>query len=375
VGNKAVARWLSHGSRTAAATAPSVQRTPTGDGSKKRPHDAGGGTGGNKRSQRNIESFFTKQTPPSTQPAHPYNQTTMSPTEWFDAFHKALREKFARSDNDWQVHGAGADTIATKNDKPAELHKYENQPEVESLRWISTVVRNYLVANKKKPTEVQAAIGDKGHLLVSTNNKDSNKYLVDHLPPPGQKSANGLSPVVSFMHTVLKNAQSAATETRAAVLDRDKRHSENLDKLTQEELTKNTEDAVPVRYQKVLDAINKGVIVATRGDNLHAELRIRLHNGGETPQFLAGTKRPCSDCFSVLYPNTPETRLDEPDAIRPGPYFFPKGLSADLRPEGEPEAKAEELFNRINTNVHRTYRSKARDGSEFYDHGSDSEPD
>ncbi|WP_416974851.1 DUF4157 domain-containing protein [Streptomyces sp. 4F14] len=289
-------------------------------------------------------------------------------------FIAALTEKF-RSSGEWTVSANGK--YAIRNETQSGPHDYQNEPEVESLRWISTVMKRYLIADGMDPTEVQAAIGDKGDLIISTNKKEVNEYLNKRLGDGRSLIGTALEsgPVTEQGWEKERPAGSPSDEkSKEAAVGRERRHFEKLGLLTSQE-----DAEVSARYRRVLDAFGTGVVVASDGDpGLHAERRIKIRNGNKTPDYLAGTKRPCATCFSELYPEASEGDIDNPNAVRPGIFFFDEWSNVGI-PEYQdsltrtPSQRANDMFNRINKKVPRTHVSKAKNGAIVRGTGSDSD--
>lgn len=290
-------------------------------------------------------------------------------------FIAALSAQFAQSGR-WTVRDTARGKIAIRNQKESGPHDYTDEPEVESLRWISTVVKRYLIADGEDPVEVQAAIGDKGELIIAANNRRANEYLFKQVN-------DGMSFVGAALQKGPVSEEDWAREqkggptdegTKNAAVGRENRHFTGLGMLH------SGQDAeVAERYRRVLGAIGEGVVVAADGDSgLHAERRIRIRNGNRTPEHLAGTKRPCATCFSELYPGKSEEDLDAPDAVRPGIFFFDTWSNVGIEEYKDsltslPSQRATAMFRRIDGNVPRTHVTRARNGKIVPGTGSDSD--
>ncbi|MGW7521853.1 hypothetical protein ACWGJ2_40440, partial [Streptomyces sp. NPDC054796] len=248
---------------------------------------------------------------------------------------------------------------------------YENHPEVQGLRWISTVTRKFLADNNHTAIEVQAALGSNGKLILAATDSDSNYILVDLLEKQG---------VEDLLGHMLAGAQPARhfaymkPEERARA-DRTNRHLDaargmhNAGKSSQAHA-----------HQGITTALSAGVVIAARGGSgRHAERRILAYNDNQTPKYLGGTKRPCATCFQILYPEAAGKDLDDDNgAVRPGRFNSSWNANLDV-PEYEdtkdvtPKARAQSLFDRIDKAVPRTYASRTRSGAVVRDVDSDSE--
>lgn len=364
-GNAAVVGMLGRGGRPGPASSAGgvhVQRAPSGT-KRKREREPGQGT---------LMQFGI-----GAQLAAELEQAkAATPDQRHAMFLRALSAKFTDSGR-WSVRDTARGKIAVRNEKTSGPHDYQNEPEVESLRWISTVVKRYLIADGQDPTEVQAAISDKGDLLIAANNRAANTYLKEKVN--GGMSFIGTAlrttPVTEEQWEREKGGSRDALSKKAAA-GREKRHFESLGTLHDQ-----NQPEVAERYRKVLDAIGRDVVVADDGDSgLHAERRIRIRNGNRTPDHLAGTKRPCATCFSKLYPEKSEEDLEAPDAVRPGIFFFDKWSNVGISEYEDsvtraPSQRANDMFNRIDRNVPRTYVTRARNGAIVRGGGSDSEPE
>ncbi|MCL9796276.1 eCIS core domain-containing protein [Frankia sp. AgKG'84/4] len=290
-------------------------------------------------------------------------------------FIAALSEKFAQSDG-WTVRDTARGKIAIRNQKESGPHDYMDEPEVESLRWISTVVKRYLIADGEDPVEVQAAIGDKGELIVAANNRQANAYLFRQVNDGMSFIGTALQKGPVTEEDWVKEQKGGTTDegTKNAAVGRENRHFTGLGMLHSGQDPK-----VAERYRKVLGAIGEGVVVADNGDSgLHAERRICIRNGNRTPGHLAGTKRPCATCFSKLYPGKSEEDLDAPDAVRPGIFFFDKWSNVGIEEYKDtltslPSQRAAAMFRQIDGNVPRTHVTRARNGKIVPGAGSDSD--
>jgi Domain of unknown function (DUF4157) len=299
-------------------------------------------------------------------------------------FIEELCAKFNAS-NGWAVKGSGDKMYAIRNDTQSGPHDYKDAPEVESLRWISTVVKRYLINDGQNPGEVQAAIGDSGRdsgkLIIAANTIGANNYLNsqigDGMSFVGTALESGPLTGEQFDQEWEKGRKPEGLADRKieeAAVGREGRHFRKLGLLHSR-----VDDDVSRRYRKVLDTIGEGVVVATGGKpGLHAERRIRIHNNNVTPEHLAGTKRPCATCFSELYPEASKEDIDKPDAIRSGVFFFNEWSNVDVLEYDDsliktPSQRANSLFRRIDDKVRRTHMSKSRNGANALGNGSDSD--
>jgi hypothetical protein len=291
----------------------------------------------------------------------------MSRAERRGKFLGELRKSFR--DGGWRiVQKAGAEFSARKDEKKVEPHSHERQPEVEGLRWVSTVTKRYLAGKNFNAVEVQAAIGRDGKLIVAANDRNSNGHLRWLMAEGGVQDLIGY--MLEQQGPVVSRPGSDEEKVRT---DRAKRHVGAA-----KEMHRQGKAGAAHRHEGISSAIARGIVIPPlTGDGIHAEMRILEYNNKETPPYLAGTKRPCATCFEALYPGGSGADLDEETSVRPGEFYSSEEANSHV-PEykdtirATPEERAHQLFDRINAAVPRTYTS-ARNGTSIRGLGSDSE--
>ncbi|ACU37363.1 hypothetical protein Amir_3469 [Actinosynnema mirum DSM 43827] len=275
-----------------------------------------------------------------------------------NAFIRALRTEFG--DNGWSWSGSAPNgeesfraTAPTKQSKPKD---FSGEPEVQALRWVSSVVKSYLDMGDPKesqhwplnPVEVQSAIGGDGTLIIAANDQSSNARLQSL----AGRASSGKALLDTFLERNATRGTSLAkpSEHREEIEKRLHRHHENLKELLSKE---------PASHSAVMEALKRKITVASNGDAaLHAERRIAERNQG-TPQFIAGTKRPCVSCFMANYPNGSELH---PGIFHSGPASnvdideYRNGMNNNSDEEAREWAKR--LFQRmVDAGVTSTYQT------------------
>lgn len=188
-------------------------------------------------------------------------------------------------------------------------HTFDEQPETQALRWISSVVKVYLQNGdpdrkvpKSNPIEVQAGITG-GRMVISANDRPSAENLHDLVGRAGGDMAGLLAAMANKNRAQVWPAP-GLPEAKEPIENRLERHHTQLTGAIENGLE---------HYGQVLTAIRK-VEVAHRGvPGLHAERRIYGYLEDKLPEVMAGTKRPCATCYMLLYPNNPD--------IRPGVFY------------------------------------------------------
>ncbi|NEB01904.1 DUF4157 domain-containing protein [Streptomyces sp. SID13726] len=270
-------------------------------------------------------------------------QKPLSEEQSLNLFTKELMSAF-RGNGKWKVEKGDQGWIArTKEEGVSKVRKYDEEPEVEGLRWISSVIKAYM--HGSDPVEVQAAIGEDGKLVVAANSSGANKALVDLLRE--RESAEEL-----LLEMVGDRSKLVAYRGKPDIFNRADRHYGKAEGVFAE---RDDSDGELARHHMILSAIGKGLAVAAEGgSDLHAELRIVKREGGKVPPYMGGTKRPCASCFTELYPGGSET-------VRPGVFYFSKAVFAGTQEyanrAGKEKEAAAELFTRIDKNVAKTYKS------------------
>ncbi|MFF4156181.1 hypothetical protein [Streptomyces sp. NPDC001678] len=198
---------------------------------------------------------------------------------------------------------AGADTAGLKSGAAAYKaapgnvvapHSYRSEPEKQALRWIASITMKHLNAMRKPPVEVQAAL-HAGALYIAANTKDANEAL--------KGLADGRTGK-EFLDRLIKD--NPADQAQLAL------YTGRVDRHTEKARTRLVGPPTS-EYAPVFEALGKPVVVAAAGtDGRHAERRI-AELAGETPQYIAGTKRPCVSCYMKLFSGTPD---------RPGPFWL-----------------------------------------------------
>jgi hypothetical protein len=150
---------------------------------------------------------------------------------------------------------------------------YTDTPELQYLRWVSTMAYGYLLAKKKNPVEIQV-LWDGKTLYVSANFLDANRILRD-------SDEEWMNPISGSIHSKID--------------ERYQRH--------QKELSKCSAPSGLIRKLKEhkIEYIDDGIKVEK-----HAEIRLveywrdRVHNGSAQTIYVAGIKRPCLACYCRL---------------------------------------------------------------------------
>lgn len=355
---------------TAVQRATPVQRAPSSQGQKRKHSDTDG-------QQRKIHHFFP---PGSGQQSGTEDLdevkriATLSPEVRQQEFLDKLRAAFINGG--WQIgRSSKGEEYAHKDQGLSRTHDYQNEPEVEGLRWISTVTKRYLINKGYNPQEVQAAIGNNGKLVIAANADKANKHLADESIRKGDLIGWMLNTDKLTPEQAKKEHENDTQARTQARVGRESRHFAGL-----ENVHKEKGPDVPTRYGALLSAIKLGVVIAQEGaDGMHAERRIRKFNGNTTPPYLAGTKRPCATCFSELYPEgSPKDEETGKDTVRPGKFIFNERSNIGIREYQDsevttPARRASSLFERVNEAITQTYESTARNNATVYGIGSDSE--
>ncbi|MFD9561351.1 DUF4157 domain-containing protein [Streptomyces sp. NPDC059994] len=238
-------------------------------------------------------------------------------------FLRLLRSHF--SGGKWKIEKStpeGDFEAATKERGKSKAHSYEDQPQVRRLRWISTVIKEYLTTVKLPPIEVQAAIDDSGRLIVAANDKSANEHLAELAANGGATDSLGHM----LGNAARPEARAGSAMDERARVDRVNRHFDQASDMHS--------GAAPVPAA-LRTALAQGMVVAAGGaPGQHAELRILASNNGKTPPYLGGTKRPCATCLATLYPHgSPKGGEGRSWCAREGsiPGRTPTGRSRDTR--------------------------------------------
>lgn len=266
-------------------------------------------------------------------------------TKHEEQFAKALIRAFEESDDPkWTVQKWSANNLTNfraflRGGERSPARSFEGQREVQSLTWISTIIKEYLEKElKESPGEMQAAVGDIGRLIISTNRNRTNERVKELVARHGASGmllhmiqANQVNQEINPVPDVPANLWPGSWERRTAEFHQWERARivEHQDKAKNRLVTK--ADPKAREYKLVHEAIAKGVDVPdSKGvqDGLHAERRIAHHNG-RTPSFMAGTKRPCISCTLALH-------KDPKTGARPGAFFggTPSNIGLDLYQPG-----------------------------------------
>ncbi|GAA4096427.1 hypothetical protein GCM10022284_37860 [Streptomyces hundungensis] len=215
---------------------------------------------------------------------------------------------------------------------------YRGEPDKQAMRWVATVVKNYLTDYGANPVEIQAAVHE-GALYIAGNTAASNSMLAEHLE--GLSGSAFLKKVLEEYPAETSHLNSGNAEGRLA------RHTDKTDKRI---VGDDVDAAVADKYKNVIAALTKPVTVASDGeDGYHAERRIVSHLTGDgpdqvIPDSLAGTKRPCVSCYANLFIGT-ETR--------PGPLWI--SGAANIEMAGYSAKNAPLFVSRVDQAVGNTY--------------------
>ncbi|MCF0078915.1 DUF4157 domain-containing protein [Streptomyces lomondensis] len=215
-------------------------------------------------------------------------------------------------------HGSGSNIRPERSFEPDRVEQ--------ALRWISTVVFNYLNDHGKEPVEVQtgvatvdsdeavepnAAPAKKYELYISSNKDAANKALSDLY--------EGKSNARAFLTEILTSNKANAD----ARTPREKRHAEKVSR----RLLESREGME--RYGEVLQALAGPVRVPgkredPKEDGMHAERRIMesAPQGSIANNRIAGVKRPCMVCYMELFAGD--------DTKRPGPFWPSRSSSIGI---------------------------------------------
>ncbi|PKV83222.1 uncharacterized protein DUF4157 [Streptomyces sp. TLI_146] len=286
-------------------------------------------------------------------------------------FLRLLRGHFSASGGKWKIEKStpeGDFEAATRERGKAKAHGYEDQPQVRRLRWISTVIKEYLTTVKLPPIEVQAAIDDSGRLVVAANDKSANEHLAELAANGG--ATDSLGHMLGNADRPQARAGSAMDER--ARIDRVNRHFDQASDMHS--------GAAPVPAA-LRTALAQGMVVAAGGESgQHAELRILASNNGKTPPYLGGTKRPCATCFATLYPHGSPKGGDGKELVRPGRFYSREDANRTVPGYKDsttvsPKDRAQQVFAWIDKSVAQTYDSFARNNALLRGQGSDSDTD
>lgn len=286
-------------------------------------------------------------------------------------FLRLLRGHFSASDGKWKIEKStpeGDFEAATKERGKAKAHSYEDQPQVRRLRWISTVIKEYLTTVKLPPVEVQAAIDDSGRLVVAANDKRANEHLAELAANGGATDSLGHM----LGNAARPQARPGSAMDERARVDRVNRHFDQASDMHS--------GAAPVPAA-LRTALAQGMVVAAGGTpGLHAELRILASNNGKTPPYLGGTKRPCATCFATLYPHGSPKSGDGKELVRPGRFYSREDANRTVPGYKDsttvsPKDRAQQVFAWIDKSVAQTYDSYARNNALLRGQGSESDSD
>ncbi|MET9366008.1 DUF4157 domain-containing protein [Streptomyces sp. NPDC006632] len=239
-----------------------------------------------------------------------------------------------------QAAGYKSSTAAYKahDENTMAPRSYRGEPDKQAMRWVATVVKNYLTDYGANPVEIQAAVHE-GALYIAGNTTASNSLLADHL--------EGLSGS-AFLKKVLEEYPAEAAHLNSGNADgRLARHTDKTDKRI---VGDNVDAAAADKYKNVITALSKPVTVASGGDDgYHAERRIVSHLSGDGPEqvipdSLAGTKRPCVSCYANLFIGTD---------TRPGPLWI--SGAANIEMAGYSAKNASRFVSRVDEAIGNTY--------------------
>ncbi|MFC0842579.1 DUF4157 domain-containing protein [Streptomyces noboritoensis] len=286
-------------------------------------------------------------------------------------FLRLLRGHFSAPGGKWKIEKStpeGDFEAATKERGKAKAHSFEEQPQVRRLRWISTVIKEYLTTVELPPVEVQAAIDASGRLIVAANDKSANDHLAELAASGGATDALGHM----LGNAARPQARAGAAMDERARVDRVNRHFDQASDMHS--------GAAPVPAA-LRTALAQGMVVAAAGTpGQHAELRILASNNGKTPPYLGGTKRPCATCFATLYPHGSPKGGDGKDLVRPGRFYSREDANRTVPGYKDsttvsPKDRAQQVFAWIDRSVAHTYDSYARNNALLRGQGSESDSD
>ncbi|QSS95497.1 DUF4157 domain-containing protein [Streptomyces sp. M54] len=215
---------------------------------------------------------------------------------------------------------------------------YEGEPDKQAMRWVSTVVKNYLTKKGQDPREIQAAVHG-GELYIAGNTTAANLLLASRV--------EGLSGS-AFLKEVLEEYPTNSDDLLRG--DAEGRLARHSDKTHKRIANDSGDEAVNAKYANVIKALAEPVTVASGGEEgYHAERRIVDHLTGDKsekaiPNSLAGTKRPCVSCYVNLFIDA-ETR--------PGPLWI-SGVS-NIGMPGYSAKKAEQFVSYVDNLIGNTY--------------------
>ncbi|MCK9921977.1 DUF4157 domain-containing protein [Frankia sp. AgPm24] len=215
---------------------------------------------------------------------------------------------------------------------------YEGDRDKQAMRWVSTVVKNYLQMEGENPIEIQAAVHE-GKLYIAGNTTAANSLLASHM--------HGLSGS-EFLKKVLKEYPTDSDDLLGGnAKGRLARHSDKTDKRIAND---SADAAVTAKYADAIKALAGPVTVASDGeDGYHAERRIVDHLTGDKsekviPNSLAGTKRPCVSCYANLFIGK---------EARPGPLWV--SGAANIGMPGYSAKNAGRFVSRVDDVIGDTY--------------------
>ncbi|MCS0605585.1 DUF4157 domain-containing protein [Streptomyces sp. LP11] len=316
-----------------------------------------------------VQRTFIQRAPRSS--SDEFDDGGFTEQDLFDSgrarFVTLLYGEFVRSGR-WDVSGTqGPDgiiahfTASKRPKKRSRPRAFAETPQVKELRRVSTAIKAYLRNQGFNPVEVQAGIGTRGQLLVAANDTSSNNHLQNMFRHTGAAQVLG-----TMIEDTRQNGLPGEPRNQQEIHERgDRQHRKVKPQLDS-----------PLNLPALRGALAAGITVATDGEaGLHAERRIAARNGGVVPDHLGGTKRPCPSCVAVLYPEGDQ-------GVHPGIFRsddvsnigFPEYDHNDL---GNEEARAQSMFQKINSVVENTYVTVTKRGVEVPEVGSesDSEPD
>jgi Domain of unknown function (DUF4157) len=279
----------------------------------------------------------------------------------------------------WEQHGAGQSltlhlpgeenkkseenkTTSGRPNRKQEIYKdsqnirepksYSDNRTMQSMRWISTLAKNYLNAE-----EVQATVID-NTMYISANQNKHNKLL--------RELAGKHNTGKAFAKALVDDRGKPETDATGRLT----RHARKL-----EEQVANAPDDDTGYYAEIASmSVKVPDDVSKDDDGLHAERRLSKLPGF-APEKTIGVKRPCVVCYSELYAVV-NAGLDKGNlVVYPGPLWPSKAANKGMPGEQKTVAEYAEYLHETVKEAGGTYISFTKDEKYSWDYNTDSDTD
>ncbi|MBB5159853.1 hypothetical protein BJ970_007453 [Saccharopolyspora phatthalungensis] len=279
----------------------------------------------------------------------------------------------------WKTHGGGQSLTLHLTRAPEETEKtaatkveqiyggssnirkpksYKNNRTMQSMRWISTLAKDYL--DRKNPSnkaeEVQATVIG-GTMYISANQNKHNTQLGE---------------LAEKHNTGEEFAKALVADLGKQETDATDRFSRHVGKLRERVANDGTGDYAEIASKKVEVPED----VSKADDGLHAERRLGQLSGFD-PKMTVGIKRPCVVCYSQLYAVVDAELVNGGNLkVYPGPLWPSKAANKGMA--SYEDKSVSEYAGYLHETVQKaggTYISFTRAGKYSWDQNSDSDSD